>query len=243
MVANKLFIRGNNRSNGIVNRHLSETPANSFECFEEQVRSRQYSSRWDIELEIKVEQLFRDGVYDPIYELLLGHKGTSVNQIVVEKWAEVLGARYNIDWCDLFSDFQLHLYNMLDGISDKVYNRDISFMNNLYKQLECLAKDKRKYLNRAKRKDDLNCIPKERLDQIPDKTDLYANSELLMDLKNLNWTVSTEIDRDIIIGLAYDVIEKSDIPLNFNWNKADRKKLSRYMQTLKIQLADIIARI
>ncbi|MBU3113159.1 hypothetical protein [Clostridium lacusfryxellense] len=232
-----LCIKGNNRSNGIVNRHLAETSANSFECFEEQVRSRQYHSMWDTEIEIKVEQLFRDGVYDPIYELLLQEKGS------VEKWSKKWEEKYNIDWCDLFSDFQLHLYNMLDGIADKVYNRDISFMNNLYKQLECLTKDKRKYLNRAKRKYDWNSIPTDMYEQIPDKTDLYANSELLMDLQELNWTESTDIDRKIIIGLATDVIEKSEIPLQFNWAKNDRKKLSRYMQTTKILLADIITTI
>jgi hypothetical protein len=243
MVASKLCTRGNNKSNGIVNRHLTETSANSFECFEEQVKSSRHHSRWDKELEIKVEELFRVGVYEPIYELLLGHKGTTASQGVVEKWAEMFGRLYNIDWCDLFSDFQLHLFNMLDGIADKIYNIDISFMNNLYKQLECLAIDKRKYLNRAKRKYDLNCTPKDELEQVPDKIDEYTDSTFFMDLQKLHCTEATEIDREIIIGLATGVFEKADIPERFNWNKDDRKKLSRYMQTLKIQLADLISTI
>jgi len=128
MTNDKLFIRANNRKNGIVNKHLQETLANSFERFEETVRGRsRHIRRWDTELEIKVEELYRCGVYDPIYELLLQEKG------MVEKWAKLLGNRYNIDWCELFSDFQLHLYNMLDGIANKAYNKEILFMNNLYK--------------------------------------------------------------------------------------------------------------
>ena len=220
-----LCIKANNRSNGIVNRHLRATPADSFECFEEMVRGRGSVSRWDTELEIKVEELFRVGVYDPIYDLLLKDKG------VVEKWAKLLGDRYNIDWCELFSDYQLHLFNMLDGIADKAYNREISFINNLYKQLESLTKDKRKYYDALKRKDDWNCIPTERLVQIPDEMDYYADWELLLDLQNMEG-VSSE-DKMILAGLATGEICKQDIPIVLNWtNKDDRMKLSRYMKKL-----------
>lgn len=132
-----LCTKANNRSNSVVNRHLQETMSNSFEHFEETVRGKR-RAYWDTELEIKVEELFRVGVYDPICELLLPENG------VVEQWVKMLGQGFSLDWCELFSDFQLHIFNMLDGVADKAYNTEISFMNNLYKQLECISKDKRK---------------------------------------------------------------------------------------------------
>ncbi|AKA72045.1 hypothetical protein [Clostridium scatologenes] len=228
-----LFIKANNRSNGIVNRHLQETVANSFECFEDTVRSRKYVARWDIELEIKIEELYRVGVYEPIYELLLKNNGS------VEKWAKLLGNRYNIDRCELFSDFQLHLFNMLDGIADKAYNNNISFMNNLYKQLECLAKDKRKYYNANKRKYDRNFVSKRRLEQVPDIKNEYADSKFLMDLQNLSG-ISPE-DMNVLVGLATGQICRKDIPTILNWtNKDDRMKLSRYVKALLNKLQSVI---
>jgi hypothetical protein len=74
-------------SKRMMNRLLRATPANNFKCFEETVRRRKNHGRWGKELEIKVEELFRVKVYDPIYELLLNENG------VVEKWAKNLGKR------------------------------------------------------------------------------------------------------------------------------------------------------
>jgi acetyl-CoA carboxylase carboxyltransferase component len=124
---------------------------------------------------------------------------------------------------------------MLDGFADKSYNSDISFMNNLYKQLECLTSDKRRYYNAKKRKDDWNCIPSVQLEQIPDKrNDAYAVREFLLDLQNLN---CSETDKQIILGLATGEIVKQDIPTVLNWeNKDDRKKLSRFMKKLADRL-------
>lgn len=228
----RIFIKGNSKSNGIVNRHLKETPTNSFACFEETVRGRKCTARWSLELEIKIEELYRIEIYEPIYELLLKANGT------VEHWAKLFGNRYNIDWHELFSDFQLHLFNMLDGISDKAYNMEISFMNNLYRQLECLAKDKRRFQNRAKRKYDCNCIPNERLEQIPDTKNEYEDIELLTDLRNLD---CPEDDRQILIGLATGQICNKDVPTVLNWiNKDDRKKLRRYCHKLSKLIMYII---
>lgn len=222
----RLFIRANNRINGIVNRHLEETVENSWECFEETVRrSHKQYGMWDTELELKVEELYSADVYDPIYELLLKDRG------VLERWAKLLGDRYNIDWCELFSDFQLHLFNMLDGIADKAYNPEIRFMNNLFKQLECVTKDKRKYLNRNKRKWDSNCVPTEILEQIPDSNNKYVDSELIIALQAL--TDINSQDKRVLIGLATGQITKKDIPTLLNWtNKDDRMKLSRYCKKM-----------
>ncbi|URZ03021.1 hypothetical protein [Clostridium felsineum] len=219
----RLCIKANNRSTSVVNRHLNETMSNSFEYFEETVRGKR-RAYWDTELEIKVEELYRVGVYEPIYELLLEKNG------VVEQWAEMLGNRIEIDWCELFSDFQLHLFNMLDGVSNKTYNREISFMNNLYKQLECLSKDKWRYYNAKKRKNIWNLIPEGKLNRISDIKNEYVDKELLMDLQNLD---CLEADRSILIRLATDEICKKDIPTVLGWkNKNNRMKLSRYMRKL-----------
>jgi hypothetical protein len=211
-------------SKRMMNRLLRTTPANNFACFEETVKRRRNHDRWSKELEIQVEALFREGIHEPIYEMLLQNRGGHAS--TVGKWAIMLGKRYNIDWCELFSDYQLHMFNMLDGIADKPYNRELSFLNNLYKQLECLTKDKRRYYSAQKRKDDWNCIPPEQMEEVPDKRDW----EFLLDLQNLN---CSETDKQIILGLATGEIGKQDIPTVLNWeNKDDRKKLSRYMKKL-----------
>lgn len=235
-VANKKkYKKANNRKDSIVYQHLQQTPANNFNCFKETVRRRK-NSKWDIEFEIKVEELFRAGVYDQIYELLLKENGEVI------KWAKEYGQAYKIDWYELFSDFQLHLFNMLDGIADKAYNREISFMINLRKQLECLAKDKLKYLNRDKRKWDRNFIPQERLEQIPDSNQekgvpiAYSDVELFVSLENLPIETKglTALNKQILQWLATGEINKKDIPIILNWtNRDDRKKLSRYCQKLK----------
>ena len=246
-----LCIKGNNRSNGIVRRHLEETFTNSFDYFEEQVHRRTTHSMWDTELEIKVEELFRAGVYEPIFDLLLVPFGA------VEQWSHTFGNRFNIDWCDLFSDFQLYLLNMLDYpvkefavdgsknterySAKKVYNRDISFMNNLYKQLECESKDKRKFLDRDKRADDQNSESPELMEQRHHNStdmDFCIDSDYLMDLQSIAG-VSPD-DLQIIVGLATGEIGKQDIPEKLRWrNIADTKKLTRYMR----RIAEILAKI
>jgi hypothetical protein len=225
MAKKQLFIKANDRKNGLVNRSLQETPVNSFEYFKETVY-RSPNSKWNKELEIKVEELFRVKEYDPIYELLLNDNG------VVEKWARSFGKRYNLDWCELFSDYQLHLFNMLDGTKDKIYNINISFMHNLYKQLECHSKDKRKYYNAQKRKDNWNCVTKEIIETKPDPKDNYSDIEYITDLRNL--TGISPDDKKILIGLATGTIDKKDIPQVLNWeNVNNRMRLSRYMKHLR----------
>lgn len=111
------------------------------------------------------------------------------------------------------------------------------FMNNLYKQLECISKDKRKYYNANKRQWDMNCIPTEILEQIPDNKNIYQDMELLLDLQNLPCDSNlncSEIDKQVLIGLATGQICKKNIPAVLVWtNKDDRKKLSRYMKKLQ----------
>lgn len=210
MTKNKLFIKANDRKNGVVNRSLQETPINSFDCFKETVMRRNYKkcSKEDV---IKTEELFRAKEYEPMYELLLVENG------VIEKWAKSFAKRYNLDWCELFSDFQLHLYNMLDGISDKVYNKEMSFIDNLYVQLKCEALDLLDYYNAKKRMYDRNCNTEEELEnEVFEKEykqnslkDIYKDVVILMDLENME-DISSE-DKRILIGIAAGEIDKKDI--------------------------------
>lgn len=233
MAKRQLCIKANNRKNGVVNRSLQETPVNSFECFKDRIMRSKYK-KCSKDIIIKVEELFRAKEFEPIYELLLEQNG------VVMKWAETFATRYHLDRDELFSDFQLYLFNMLDGVSDRVYNIEMAFIDNLYKQLESKAKDLRKYYNAKKRMYDSNCLTEEELEnEVIEKEakannlkDIYKDVDILMDLKNLQ-DISAE-DKRILIGIATGEINKKDIPHVLNWkNKEDRMKLSRYMKKLQ----------
>lgn len=225
MIKNKLVIKASQRKNSIVNRSLQETPVNSFECFKETVIRSNYKKS-SKEIIIKVEELFRAKEYEPIYELLLVENGD------IEKWAKKFAKDYKLDWCELFSDFQLYLYNMLDGVSDKVYNKEMSFIDNLYVQLKCEALDLRDYYNAKKRKDDCNCKPKEELERHQDNKNHYDDIDIFIDLKNIE-DISSE-DKVILIGIATGEFDKKDIPHILNWkNQEDRMKLSRYVKKLQ----------
>ncbi|BCJ95700.1 hypothetical protein acsn021_32690 [Anaerocolumna cellulosilytica] len=230
MSKRQLCIRGNGRKNGIVNRSLQETPVNSFECFRETIMRSNYK-KCSKEIIIKVEELYRAKEYEPIYELLLNQDG------VVEGWAKIFAKMYHLESNELFSDFQVHLYNMLDGVSDKVYNINMPFIDNLYVQLKCEALDLRDYYNAKKRKDDWNCKPKEELEKHKDNKNQYDDINILMDLENMK-DISPE-DKRILIGIATGEIDKKDIPYVLNWsNKEDRMKLSRYVKKLQTILND-----
>lgn len=233
MVKRQLCIRANNRKNGVVNRSLHETPVNSFECFKETVMRSNYK-KCSKEIIIRVEELFRAKEFDPIYELLLFENG------VVMKWAKVYAKRYNLDWCELFSEYQYYLYNMLDGVSKRVYNINMPFIDNLYKQLECETKDIRKRYNAKKRMYDWNCKQEDELEnEVFEKDykqnslkDIYKDVVVLMDLESLKG-ISPE-DKGILIGIATGEIDKKDIPHILDWsNKEDRMKLSRYTKKLQ----------
>jgi hypothetical protein len=232
MAKNKLVIKANDRKNGVVNRSLQETPVNSFECFRETVIRSNYK-KCNKEIIIKVEELFRAKEYEPIYEILLVENG------VIEKWAKYFAKDYNLDWCELFSDYKLFLYNMLDGISDKIYNINMSFIDNLYKQLECEALDLRRYYNAKKRMYDWNCKTEEELEEELGKEqnrhiykNRYEDIDILLDLENMEEILPE--DKQILIGLATGEIDKRDIPHVLNWsNKEDRMKLSRYVKKLQ----------
>lgn len=53
---------------------------------------------------------------------------------------------------------------MLDGVSDKVYNIEMSLIDNLYIQLKCKALDIRRRYNAKKRMYGWNCKTKEELE-------------------------------------------------------------------------------
>jgi hypothetical protein len=225
MAKNQLFIKANERKNSVVNRSLQETPVNSFDCFKETVMRSNYK-KCSKEIIIKIEELFRAKEFEPMYEILLVKDG------VIEMWAKIFAKKYSLDWCELFSDYQLYIYNMLDGVSGRIYNIEMSFIDNLYVQLKCEALDMWRFYHAKKRMYDRECIPKEDIEKYPDSKNQFEYANILMDLENIS-DISPE-DKRILIGIATGVIDKKDIPHVLNWqNKEDRMKLSRYVKKLQ----------
>lgn len=249
MVKNKSIIRGNNRSNGIVNRHLNATPANDWEAFEDKItvkhanktgKVNSNSRFWDKEFELRIEELYRNDVYEPIFDMLCPMSIDRSNQGVLEKLAAKYAKEMKLDWCELFSDFQFHLMGMLgyQTGTTTTMNPDMSFMENLCNQLKCRAINKFHYYQAEKRKDDQNTIKAEQWDKIEDssKEHQYDNIEVVIAIQQLD---IDELDKKVLIGIATGQIDKQEIPGILGWDLTanNKMKLSRYCKRLQKILA------
>ncbi|MDD3172464.1 MAG: hypothetical protein PHF63_02135 [Herbinix sp.] len=185
-----------------------------------------------------VQKAYNNEDYDMIYKLLLDEKG------FIHRLSARYEYQYKIPYATYFSEFQTYLFLLIEfqqgenwevqGISLRTYNEELSFMGNLYNHLKNIAKDiYRKEVTAKKsvgQNEVLTDFSENKEDNKHQFTEQgYTDSEYLLYLSQLD---IPQEDKRIMIQLATGEIEKKDIPLIFNWDNRDRKKLSRYMQKL-----------
>lgn len=108
-------------------------------------------------LELKTAELYDNGMYDKIYELLLlGYSGNYEHSIV-SKWAKKhsydFSRRYGVavDPVELESLFQEHLYGLLDGVATKPMLNRLKFFENYRNHCAFIAREYACFIRRKKR--------------------------------------------------------------------------------------------
>lgn len=109
------------------------------------------------DLELKIEELYQNNIYDKIYELLLLEYSGHYKYSVVSSWAKSLSynfsVRYSVivDTVELESLFQEHLYGLLDGIGEKPLLHGVSFFQNYKSHCFFIAREYSTLICRKKR--------------------------------------------------------------------------------------------
>ncbi|URZ16876.1 hypothetical protein [Clostridium felsineum] len=179
----------------------------------------------------QIQTFYDRGIADQIYPLMLP---------VLSRWAVKFAKQYNLDYEELYSDFTLYLFYVLEkpNLADKAMAKGRLLVDNLYIHCRSKAIDKYRYYARDKRKYDRTLIEMRKLIRVADEKSQhpYIAVELFVALEQLLVKgVISPVDYAVLAGLAKGQITCKDIPDIKGWEgsyNTVNKRLRRYLQKM-----------